>query len=72
MANDTIWRIVDDLSDFPVEASELDAVEAFLMAAVNAILRGEPVEPSLTPQSKPAMDPKRPQSHAQERRQRRR
>jgi hypothetical protein len=35
------WRVVDDLArDCPVTPAELDAVEAFLMQVVNAILSG--------------------------------
>ncbi len=45
-ANDAreTWRVVDDFpADIAIGAAELDAVEAFLMPLVNAILRGEPV-----------------------------
>jgi hypothetical protein len=36
------WRIVDDLApDDPVTAAELDAVEAFLMPLLNAVLSDE-------------------------------
>lgn len=36
------WRVVDDFpSEVPVGPAELDAVEAFLMPLVNAILSGE-------------------------------
>ncbi|WP_095089995.1 hypothetical protein [Mesorhizobium sophorae] len=37
-----VWRVVDDFpTDIPIGAAELDAVEAFLMPLVNAILRGD-------------------------------
>ena len=33
------WRVVDDLArDYPVTPAELDAVEAFLMPLLNALL----------------------------------
>jgi hypothetical protein len=36
------WRVVDDLArDYPVIPAELDAVEAFLMPLVHALLAGE-------------------------------
>ncbi len=43
------WRVVDDFAcPHPIDPAELDAVEAFLMQVVNAILSGahkiEPVE----------------------------
>lgn len=66
MAKDTTWRVIDDLSGLPVEAAELDAVEAFLMAAVNAILRGDLVESCPAPRPEQATDAKAPQKHAQE------
>jgi hypothetical protein len=35
------WRVVDDFGvDVPVTPAELDAVEAFLMPLVNAIMAG--------------------------------
>jgi hypothetical protein len=41
LPNDLLLSVVDDLlRDDPVSASELDAVEAFLMPVVNAILSG--------------------------------
>ncbi len=37
------WRVVDDFpDDVPVTPAELDAVEAFLMPLVNAIMAGAP------------------------------
>ena len=39
------WRVVDDFpAEIAVSAAELDAVEAFLMPLVNAIMRGEPID----------------------------
>ncbi len=35
------WRVIDDFScPHPIDPAELDAVEAFLMQVVNAILTG--------------------------------
>jgi hypothetical protein len=37
------WRVVDDLArDHPVSPAELDAVEAFLMPLVHALLEDAP------------------------------
>ncbi|GJE73196.1 hypothetical protein [Methylorubrum podarium] len=35
------FRVADDLADLPVSDGELDAVEAFLMAAFRAVMAGE-------------------------------
>jgi hypothetical protein len=36
------WRVIDDFAfPHPIDPAELDAVEAFLMHIVNAILSGE-------------------------------
>ncbi|WP_299907495.1 hypothetical protein [uncultured Paracoccus sp.] len=35
------FRVVDDLAGMPVSERELDAVEAFLMAAFKAVMAGE-------------------------------
>jgi hypothetical protein len=36
------WRVIDDFAcPHPIDPAELDAVEAFLMQVVNAILSGE-------------------------------
>jgi hypothetical protein len=38
-----IWRVVDDLPRAGcIDPAELDAIEAFLMQQLNAILSGEP------------------------------
>ena len=50
------WRVVDDFAcPHPIDPGELDAVEAFLMPVVNAILSGSdkvgPVEAAQNPQT---------------------
>jgi hypothetical protein len=44
------WRVVDDLArDHPVTPAELDAVEAFLMPLVHALLEDAPhIQPGKT------------------------
>jgi hypothetical protein len=44
------WRVVDDLArDCPITAAELDAVEAFLMPLVHALLAdGSDTQPGKT------------------------
>ena len=44
------WRVVDDLArDHPVTPAELDAVEAFLMPLVHALLADAPdIQPGKT------------------------
>jgi len=40
--DDPACRVVDDLADkYPITSAELDAVEAFLMPQLNAILGGK-------------------------------
>jgi hypothetical protein len=48
--DDPIWRVVDDLArDYPVTPAELDAVEAFLMPLVHALLADAPhIQPGKT------------------------
>jgi hypothetical protein len=58
-----IWRVVDNLESCPVTPAELDAVEAFLMPLVNALLeRNDAV--AIKP--KPAPDSSLPQFPALE------
>lgn len=56
------FRVVDDLAGMPVSERELDAVEAFLMAAFRAVMAGE-----MPPMAHLAgiCDSERPQSHAE-------
>jgi hypothetical protein len=62
-----IWRVVDDFPcEVPVGPAELDAVEAFLMPLVNAILSGTPygtdaVTTLVSPALDRAVDSKEPQ-----------
>ncbi len=46
------WLVLDDLDDLPVMVAELDAVEAFLMSMVDAIMNDGGLTPadSQTPQ----------------------
>jgi hypothetical protein len=58
------WRVVDDFArDHPIGPAELDAVEAFLMRLVNAILSGSdnvgPVDTMQKPQPSTAPTHKR-------------
>lgn len=55
------FRVADDLADLPVSDAELDAVEAFLMAAFRAVMAGE-----TPPKAKNsgAFDSDQPQTHA--------
>lgn len=54
--------VSDDLKDMPVLPAELDAVEAFLMAAFRAVMDGE-TSPEA---SKPGdCDSEQPQTHAE-------
>ncbi|BCH14980.1 hypothetical protein [Mesorhizobium sp. L-2-11] len=56
------FRVVDDLAGMPVSERELDAVEAFLMAAFKAVMAGE-----MPPMADLAgiCDSERPQTHAE-------
>ena len=51
------WRVVDDLAhDCPVTSAELDAVEAFLMPLVHALLASESnTQPGKTNPNTPPM-----------------
>lgn len=55
------FRVADDLADMPVSDAELDAVEAFLMAAFRAVMAGESPP---TPKYSGDFDSDQPQSHA--------
>jgi len=55
------FRVADDLADMPVSDAELDAVEAFLMAAFRAVLAGESPP---TPKASGGFDSDQPQTHA--------
>lgn len=65
------WRVVDDFpSEIPIGPAELDAVEAFLMKLVNAILSGVPCDTDgaatlVIPASDRAMDSEVPQKSGQ-------
>lgn len=56
------FRVVDDLAGMPVSERELDAVEAYLMAAFKAVMAGE-----MPPMADLAgiSDSERPQTHAE-------
>jgi hypothetical protein len=54
------WRVIDDLAhDYPVTPAELDAVEAFLMPLVHALLADAPhIQPGKTnPDTAPMPSP---------------
>jgi hypothetical protein len=55
------FRVADDLADMPMSDAELDAVEAFLMAAFRAVMAGE-----TPPKAKDSggFDSDQPQTHA--------
>lgn len=55
------FRVADDLADMPVSDQELDAVEAFLMAAFRAVMAGES---SLAAKDSGDSDSDQPQTHA--------
>ncbi len=55
------FRVLDDLADMPVSESELDAVEAFLMATFRAVMAGE--SPPM-PKVSGDCDSDQPQTHA--------
>ncbi|MBA4174475.1 MAG: hypothetical protein C0456_20225 [Hyphomonas sp.] len=55
------FRVADDLADMPVSDAELDAVEAFLMAAFRAVMAGE--SPPM-PKDTGDCDSNQPQTHA--------
>jgi hypothetical protein len=48
------WRVLDDFDeDVPVTPAELDVLQAFLMAAVNAIMTDQKTAADNTPDSEP-------------------
>ncbi|MFG1320487.1 hypothetical protein [Xanthobacter autotrophicus] len=55
------FRVADNLADMPVSDAELDAVEAFLMAAFQTVMAGE-----TPPKAKDSgnSDSEQPQTHA--------
>jgi len=53
--------VADDLADMPVSDAELDAVEAFLMAAFRAVMAGESPP---TSKASGGLDSDQPQTHA--------
>jgi hypothetical protein len=55
------FGVSDDLQGLPVSPAELDAVEAFLMAAFRAVMAGEK-QPDTTYSGE--CDSKEPQTHA--------
>lgn len=55
------FRVADDLADMPVSDAELDAVEAFLMAAFRAVMAGESPP---TPKDSSISDSMQPKTHA--------
>jgi hypothetical protein len=52
------WRVVDNLDRHPVTPAELDAVEAFLMPLVNALLERND---AIARKPEPAIDSSLPQ-----------
>lgn len=55
------FRVADDLADMPVSDAEMDAVEAFLMAAFRAVMAGK--TPPAARESGNC-DSKQPKTHA--------
>lgn len=55
------FRVADDLADMPMSDAELDAVEAFLMAAFRAVMAGESLP---TAKASGGFDSDQPQTHA--------
>ena len=55
------FHVADDLADLPVSDAELDAVEAFLMAAFREVMAGESPP---TPKDTGGFDSDQPQTHA--------
>lgn len=56
------FRVADDLAGLPVSDGELDALEAFLMAAFRAVMAGE-IPPM--PGDSGGYDSEQPQTHAE-------